>query len=161
MAEQMTDAARRALEGLIETWRAVANSKLGPPRDSLDIAYWNGRSTGLRSCADELEAALAALPPAPAGAQESLPWCAEHHTWGCQQHPAEPAPPAPVPEDELRQIVGALKSAIDAHGPITRDLLHSAAKRILAQLRAADSSLVPSSSRVRENGQAGDGHDRQ
>lgn len=40
------------------------------------------------------------------------------------------------PDDEamLKQISGALRSAIDHHGPITKDLIPSAAKRILGQI---------------------------
>jgi len=35
-----------------------------------------------------------------------------------------------------KMICGALQSAIDAHGPITKDNKNSAAKRILGQLRS-------------------------
>ena len=39
--------------------------------------------------------------------------------------------------DLERQIVGALRSAIDAHGPITRLIVGSAAKRVTRQIEAA------------------------
>lgn len=42
-----------------------------------------------------------------------------------------------------RVIVGALKSAIDAHGPITLELIGSAAKRIVGQLEASRQTRVP------------------
>lgn len=37
-----------------------------------------------------------------------------------------------------RQVIGALKNTIDAHGPITKDLISSAAKRVTAQIIAAE-----------------------
>lgn len=43
-----------------------------------------------------------------------------------------------------RQVVGALKSTIDAHGPITRANVSSAAKRIVSALKAKErSDAVP------------------
>jgi len=42
-----------------------------------------------------------------------------------------------IQQTEIHKIVvGALKNAIDAHGPITKDLTGSAAKRITAALLA-------------------------
>jgi hypothetical protein len=40
-----------------------------------------------------------------------------------------------VTEGEERAIMGALRSAIHAHGPITLDLIFSATKRIVGNLR--------------------------
>ena len=40
-------------------------------------------------------------------------------------------------EEELRVISGALKSCIDAHGPITKEWLGSAAKRVRKALSSA------------------------
>ena len=46
-------------------------------------------------------------------------------------------------DDDIQQsplypmVVGALRSAIDAHGPITAEHIGSAAKRIVGQLHAA------------------------
>lgn len=51
-----------------------------------------------------------------------------------------------------RQIVGALKSTIDAHGPITRENVSSAAKRIVSELKAKE--------RMDANAQAPDRHPR-
>jgi hypothetical protein len=36
-----------------------------------------------------------------------------------------------------REISGALKNTIDSHGPITRELIGSASKRIAGQIREA------------------------
>lgn len=37
-----------------------------------------------------------------------------------------------------RQIAGVLRSTIDAHGPITREWVGSAAKRVISQLKAIE-----------------------
>ena len=42
-----------------------------------------------------------------------------------------------TPEQELRVISGALKSCIDAHGPISKEWVGSAAKRVRRALSSA------------------------
>jgi hypothetical protein len=46
-----------------------------------------------------------------------------------------------APAAMRHQVVGALRSAVDAHGPITRELIGSAADRICGQLNARISDL--------------------
>lgn len=49
------------------------------------------------------------------------------------------APPGLSRSQLERQVCGALKQAIDAHGPITRENVSSAAKRVVSMLKRADS----------------------
>ena len=44
-----------------------------------------------------------------------------------------------------RLVTGGLRTAIDAHGPIVLDMIGSASKRVVSQIRAAVKSEVASS----------------
>jgi hypothetical protein len=50
-------------------------------------------------------------------------------------------PQKPPRNDLERMVAGALKSAIDAHGPITRTNLSSAAKRVVGLFQSPDGRL--------------------
>lgn len=54
-----------------------------------------------------------------------------------------------------RQVVGALRSAVDAHGPITRDLIGCAADRVCGQLNARIGDLEAELAQLRERCGAG------
>lgn len=83
----------------------------------------------------------------------SFPDCACHKQ-PPKEKEAKPAPAAGgTPEIDLcdrgtieRAIVGSLRSAIDAHGPITRDTAPSAAKRVIGAIKSYNrqARLAPS-----------------
>jgi hypothetical protein len=103
-------------------------------------AYWKSvyreRSANFR---DDMRAALlAALNPT----DGSVVSAARGTEVGPESESSTPTAPRPVSTTRAaieRQVAGALKSCVDAHGPITVQFITSAAKRVVGALNISES----------------------